>query len=228
MTFNGALPEAPLTITGEFPLNEHLQDQPSIRFLFSLDKWIGQNLILLSHFDQIEAFVRSIVETRILKMQISVRGNIIWDGQVSDFNTGNFKEILCPIEWIQKCRWIAQHYQVNPALPSLAKVPDDKWSGIEDLYFLLKNKERSVPAPGLIITYEVSDLSPVKESDLSGALTIANDNQTDDFFGLQVPLGPMRHTFNDVRFVSRTPLGNGKEKFVFSTTDKTKRTCILL
>jgi hypothetical protein len=209
-------------------LSGDVREQPSIRFQFSLDKWTGQSLNLLSHFDQIEGFVRSIIATRILKFQIMVRGNIIWDGQVSDYNTGNFKDILLPIEWIQKCRWIAQHYQVNPALPSLAKVPDDKWSGIEDLYFLLKNKERSVPAPGMTLTYELSDVAPVKQLDLSGSLMMTNENQTEDFFGIQVPLGPMQHTFNYVKFVSRTPLENGEERFVFATTDKTIQTRILL
>jgi hypothetical protein len=84
-------------------------------------------VLVLAHFDQVETLARSLVASNIPKMQILVRGNILWKGSVGNFNLEEMKSILFPIEWLQKCRWIAQHCNINPILPNLKSISVEQW-----------------------------------------------------------------------------------------------------
>ena len=228
MTFSGALPESPLEITGQIPFDEKIRNEASAGFTLSLDKWTGQTVLLLSHFDQIEALVRSLVASNIPKMQMFVRGTVLWTGSLRDFDAGRIKNILCPLEWLQKCRWIAQHFNVNPILPNLSEISDEQWDWIEELYGLLRNKEFSVPEPGQTISFVASIARSASEFQGGGTLVSEKGQQTVDFLGASVPLGPTRNTFSEVKLITLSPLDGDRAKYVFETTEKTKRTSILL
>jgi hypothetical protein len=227
ITFSGGLPQSPAEISGELPFDIKFQDEASSHFTFSLDKWTGQRMLLLSHFDQVEKLVRSLIASYVPKMEISVLGNILWTGHLNDLETESLKGILYPIDLLQKCRWIAQHFNINPVLPRLTDVSKVQWDTVKELYGLLKNKEISISQAGQIISFVTSGVPPDKGFLDSGTLVIEKEEQTVDFFGASVPLGPTRHILNDLKFISRTPLDKGGTKFVFETTDTTKQTSIL-
>ena len=227
MSFRGTLPESPVEIIGEIPFDNKFRNEASLSLTLSLDKWTGQRILLLPHFDQTNAIAQCSIMSHIPKMQILVRGNILWKGNLGNLKLEELKGILAPLEWLQKCRWIAEHFNVNPALPSLESISNEQWAMIEDLYTLLENREISIPDPGHTISFIASMLQPKKlESD--GVLSIENDEQMIDFFGAMVHLGRTRHTYKDMKLISQTPLDGGHEKFVFESTEKTMRTSVLL
>ena len=227
-SFKAELPESPFSITGEIPFDDQFIDQCSVNFHFAFDKWVGQQILLLAHFDQIDSLISASCIPSCPKMELSIHGNVIWSGELRDMAAKKISNILFILDWLKKCRWLAQHYNVNPALPQMNKITDDQWDTIEELYGLLKDKEICVPEPGKQLTFEASKAPEEAEFLPAGTLTIGRDAQILDFLGNAVTLGPTRHSFSAVRLTSRTVLENGGARFVFDTSEDTKRTSTLL
>jgi hypothetical protein len=59
-------------------------------------------------------------------------------------------------------------------------------------------------------------------------LRIEKPEQQFDLFSIPVRLGPIRHVFTEMEFVSQTPLDDGTVKVILSGTKDTTRTSSLI
>lgn len=231
MTFRGAMPDSPLEINGEVALHQDFKKEiSSSHLIFSLDKWNGQSVLLLSFFDQIEILVKALCASAVPKMQILVRGNILWTGVLGDFEAKAMHNISYMIEWLRKCRWLAQHFSINPIMTPLQDVSDENWDAIFECYDLLQTKNVVIPAPELTISFS-SGNPPPPENALSGGdgvLRIEKPEIVFQIFGQPVRIGPIRYEFTEMRNVTFSPSEQGGTNFVFTGNSETKRIVTLL
>jgi hypothetical protein len=144
VTFRGELPDSPLEATVEIDRADPLAES-SMGFRFPFIKWNGQPLLMLPYFADIEILARSMAMSNISKLHWYIRGNLIMKSILQDYDKGEIQEVLAFLERLRKCRWIAQHYKVNPILQNLKTVSREEWDTFDDVYGLLNNKEIVIP-----------------------------------------------------------------------------------
>lgn len=230
VTFKGELPGSPLSANGEIPLKDEFQkDAQSSLVNFSLNNWIGQRLLHLAYFDQIESLVSTLARSDGPKLNILIRGNTIWSGRLGHFENDSLQSISLSIDWIKKCRWLAGHFGINPTLPSIQDISDEKWDSILETYDLLQNKSVSNPVPDLKINCSTN--SPPPNRDLfcgDGVLRIESPNAMLEFFGQTVRLGRVRYQFTGVKNAKCSPAADGGTDYVFYGNSDSMRTVTLL
>jgi Domain of unknown function (DUF4365) len=230
LTFHGSLPDSPLGISFEISREAILNAETfNSAISFSPSKWAGQPILLLAHFDQIKAFVEAFSGTAKPKMEIFVRGNSVVKGEINDGNPVFMKQIGRSIKWFSKCRWLAQHFQINPVVPPLDKLSEEQMDDLEDLHDLLTMQEKVTPKPHIQISI-VGSGTPPQEAFAKGydSLRIEKPEMMIDFWGTPVRLGPAQHLFSEMKLVSQTPSGSDGVKLVFEGTANTKLTSTLI
>ena len=146
LTFDGSLPNSPLGISFEISREAVLNAesfQSAIRF--SPSKWAGQPILQLAYFDQIKAFVEIFSGKPKPTMEIFIRGNSACKGETGGGIPGVMQQMARSIEWFCKCRWLAEHFQINPIMPPLNKLSTEQMDDIGELHDLLTKSETVTP-----------------------------------------------------------------------------------
>ncbi len=232
LTFEGSLPNSPLGISFEVSREAVLNAecfQSAIRF--SPSKWAGQPILQLAYFDQAKAFVEVFSGAVKPTMEIFVRGNSLCKGQTGGGTPAVLQQMARSIEWFCKCRWLAEHFQVNPVMPPLDKLSTEQMDDIEELHDLLTKSETVTPKPHIQLSCVASKVPPEPafgKDDGNGILRIDKQEQMIDFLGTSVRIGPIRHFFTGMKIISQTPAEDGGIKYVFEGSEDTKLTSILV
>jgi hypothetical protein len=230
MSFHGRLPNSPLEISFETTFQAAQSGEPfNLSIGFSPSKWVGQPILLLAYLDQITSFAKAFSGTSNPEMEIFINGNSAVKGEMGGKNSEVMKQTANAVEWFNRCRWLAQHFRVNPILPPLEKLGRERMDTLEELYDLLQKREIVVPSPNIKLSFFTK--KAVSNSDITNSdrlLRIEKPEQTIDFFGTHVPLGPTRHIFTDMNFASQSPTKDGEVKVILAGTEKTTRTSSLV
>jgi len=235
LSFEGGLSNSPLEIVFEISL-EAVQKAETFqsKILFSPSKWAGQHILWLSHFDQIKTFAESFLNQVSPKAEIYIRGNSVVCCDLIGGVTKTIRQMLNSIDWFRKCRWLANHYHINPKLPPLNKLTKDQMEDADFLYGLLTQSEIVSPAPHVkaaFITESVPSECIVldNESFLSdGVLKFTLLEKNVDFLGIPVPIGAISCRLSEMKLFSKSVLKDGKVELVFEGTQETKQTSTLL
>jgi len=228
--FQGQLPNSPLSISFEVSWESALKAECfNLSIGFSPKNWTGQPILSLAYFDQITAFASAFSGPQNPGMEIFIQGNSALKGVLGCEGTELTRGINQVLEWFRKCRLLAKHFEVNPHFPSLDKFREKKMDALARLYALLTEQGIAVPSPNIRLTFYTDKLVTkdiIASSDR--ILRVEKAEQTFDFFGMPVRLGPIRHVFTEMDFTSQKQLVDGSVEVVLSGTGNTTRTSSLL
>jgi len=223
--FVGNLPNSPLALSFELP-HAYLDTRRSVdlSIAFSLSKWAGQPILNLSAFNQIKTFSESFSGEQKPKIEIFVGETSRVRGELGGNGTPIFAFIENSLAWLIKCRWLAEHFNVNPLLPSLDTFSQADYNRLEELHDVLNLGRMAWPRPYLELSVEVEPIpgSNLAPADTAKSLRLQSLRHTYNFFGTPVSLPPMENTFSEVNLFSRTPVDGSKmEKLIFKGNEKT-------
>lgn len=203
--FLASLDRSPLSIELKI---EDVLGKPVTSFQTPLDlkKWEDQELRRLASFDQIETFVTTLATKQ------EFRGTYFFEGAklgVFEATANPEKSILGlknTIDWIGKCRYIAERYKINAKLPKLSEITYRQECEVEDLWALTKNgfAERSWAARPF--GFSISPEAPVPEnwrstSPVVGALKFLGTERF-DFFGNIIEVTDVENLWTDMELES--------------------------
>lgn len=225
--FLGHIPNSPLRISFELP-HECLDTIRSVGLVieFSLSKWAGQPILDLAAFNQIKIFSESFSGETNPKFEISVEGNRLNRGELGGRGTPIFDFIEKSLEWLIKCRWLAEHFKVNPLLPALDVFSQADFNNIQELHDILKFGQIVYSKPYLELSIEVAPTEGrnIAPADTVKSLRLHSLNPTYNFFGTPISLPSIQHVFSEVNLFSRTSVDGSKiEKLVFKGNEKTRQ-----
>lgn len=226
LTFHGQLPDSPLEIAFEVSLEAALKADPfNLSFSFMPKKWAGQPIQHLAYFDQIVSFAKAFSAKPDPEMEIYCQGNSVLRGSLHSDSSDLTGGMLHALEWFEKCRWLARHFDVNPPFDKLER---KKMDLLEEVYDLLTHLGTRRPAPRIRFSFLGEKLSDSKIASSDKNLRIEMPQRIIDFFGIPTRLGPIRHDFTDINFVSQSPSNKGDMEVILEGTENTTRTSTLI
>ena len=228
--FQGQLPNSPLSISFEVSWEAAMKAECfNLSIAFLPKNWIGQPILNLAYFDQIASFANAFSGTQNPEMEIFFQGNSALRGALASDDANLSKGITQILEWFNKCRWLAKHYGINPLFPSFDKLGKKKMDSLDQLHDLLTQQGVTVASPHIRFEFFVDKIvSEETRSSSDRILRIEKPEQQFDLFSIPVRLGPIRHVFTEMEFVSQTPLDDGTVKVILSGTKDTTRTSSLI
>ncbi len=225
LSFIGSLPESPLALKLELeiaPGPRLIANDFEIRF--RLETWVGQHVLLMAHFDEVLSFAKAMVNEEQLRVDILMRGNPLVSGNMAKVDRKPMEEALFILEWLVKCRRIAQHFKINPKFSIEKSIRRDDWEEVEVLNELLAGREITLPAPGLRMTFESTLALPPEETGTSGGtLRIDDHEQPFCILGETVHLKGVQTFYTKIILISQTKLPDDKTAYVFDTTESSTR-----
>lgn len=228
--FHGQLPDSPLSISFEVSWEAAFKSECfNLSVGFSPKNWIGQPILNLAYFDLITTFANAFTGKPNPEMEIFIQGNSALRGALSNESAEMARGVNVSVEWLRKCRWLAKHFKVNPPFPPSDKLGKKRMDALEQLYDLLTQQGVAVPSPNIRFEFlagKIMSDEAIASSDKN--LRIEKPEQTFDFFGVTVHVGPIRHVFTEVEFVSQTQQDDGKVKVVLAGSKNTTRTSSLV
>ncbi len=187
--FVGNLANSPLAVSFELP-HEYLNTRRSVDLSieFSLSKWAGQPILNLTAFDQIKTFSETFSGKENAKIEIHVGGTSRVRGELGGKGMPIFDFIKESLEWLIKCRWLAEHFKVNPLLPALNVFSRADFDHIQELHDVLKFGKMIWPRPYLELSVEVEPIAGtnIAPADTAKSLRLEPSNTTYNFFGTSV------------------------------------------
>jgi hypothetical protein len=142
VTFHESHPDWPFGFSFEVSRDELFNaDTLCGGIRFSPSKWAGQPILQLAYFDQTKAFAELFSGDIKPTMEIFVRGNSFCKGHTEGGTPTMLQQMASWIQWVCKCRWLAEHFQVNPVMPPLDKLSTEQIECIEELYGLMTKSE---------------------------------------------------------------------------------------
>ncbi len=193
---------SPLVI--RFPYKPSPEQRGSrIDMSFHLEPWYGQPLLRLAYFDQLHSVFGCIDRVERVNMVGTERGNKLFSGSFLREGLNHLKHLSPLLECIRKAREIAQHFGVNPQLPSdfgLQHV-----SEIEEAYRLFRDGEHRKPAAGVRVSLDVPiegirNLLAGSDAALElGTLSLHREAELFPFLGAGIDLGPIDFELSEAR-----------------------------
>jgi hypothetical protein len=225
-SFRGGFPDSPLSICYETSWDAAFKAKP---FNFSLSfkpkNWIGQPILSLAYFDQTASFANAFSGTQGPEIEIFIQGNSLQKGVLSNGNGDIARGIRYVIDWFCRCRWLANHFKINPLFPPFEKLGRKQMDALDRLYVLFTQQGTAVSSPNIQIEFSSDRI--VSEDIIASSdkvLRMEKPAQTFNFMGTPVTLDPIQHIFTEVEIISQTKLNDGTVKVVFSGTKNTTRT----
>jgi len=130
VAIHATLPDSPLTIYLERTLNVvERPDRGEMKFSLNLEKWVGQAVRILSHFEQLYRFVQLVDEGNSIKLSFSFHGNELFSGTTRPGGEALFiRECLPKLKNLDDVRVVCRKLNLDPILPPLETLEEDKQS----------------------------------------------------------------------------------------------------
>jgi len=213
MWFKGHLAESPLKV--EFvwdpPVGE-IARPVAVLFRFNLIHWQGQALQGLAYFKQLS----ELVTAKVYDLVCFIRGNHVFKAKYILPEGESRNQVMETFDWLKKCRRVAQKLGVNPVFPDLEVFHGKKCDHTHLLVKVLECGGHEQNNAGQEL--EMSCDAPLMDiSHMEEPLTLQRTEpiQIMDFFGVQVPFGPLNHTWTDMHLISTKPLNANKIQLMF-------------
>jgi len=211
--FAGQLSESPLKVSCVSEMGEDGKWKPWVTvFRISWAAWEGQALRALAYFVELDAFFR---ETKFF-VRFYIRGFREWPPQVIGLDEVGQKRAIEGIEWLEKCRRLAESIGANPPFPAANAINTIESNDVRLLVKLIdegKHEQENAGQTASIATDALSDNKQCPKEIVS--LTVTEGFRVLDFLGVKVPIGPLQHTWTGVELVETRPIGDGRVELFF-------------
>jgi len=223
--FVGGLPNSPLSLSFELA-HEGLDARRSVDLSieFNLLTWAGQPVLNLSAFDKIKSFHDAFSGQRNPKVQIDVGGVMRTRGEMGGKGTPIFDFMGESLDWLVKCRWLAEHFKVNPPLPSLDTISVEDFDQIGELHDILKWHKMERPRPYMELSFAMEKPQPqdMGQAKTAKSLWMKIPQRPGDFLGAPVTIPAIDHVFSEMKLLSATPIDGGSSvKLVLKGDERT-------
>jgi hypothetical protein len=126
------------------------------------------------------------------------------------------KRTLVALEWIESCRRVAQHIESNPPFPPADAIDETQSNDVQLLVKLLNEGKHEQKNAGEILA--VSGELPTESTEIpkdAAVLTRQEPGRMLKFFSLEVPIGPLIHTWTELELIARSPQNEGRVELTF-------------
>lgn len=212
-SFNGHLSESPLKVACICERGEDGKWK-SWEVVFRLDwgAWHGQALLALAYFVEIDAFLRE----KDFLVRFYIRGHREWPAEKLVLDNPQKLLALEAMDWLQTCKRVAKRIGANPPFPAANAVGEIESNDVRLLVKLIEEGKHEQANAEQICA--ISADAPTEGSqppkDIA-SMTVPEPVRTLSFFGVKVPIGPLKHTWTNVELVETRPLDNGRIEMIF-------------
>ena len=208
ISFKGQLSESPLKVDLSCEVNENGKwDNKAIFFKLNWSDWEQQTLLSLAYFGAINDFVRC----KEFTLRAYIRGNEFWKGEKFSPDTQTNAPAIDAMDWFQKCRDLAKQVGANPLFPRAGALEEIESNDIRLMVELLEkdcHEQDNAGETSVIAAALPANKNPAINLRAS-KICLPEHLRMFNFCGMQVPFGPLLHTWTDVRLVATKPLENG-------------------
>jgi hypothetical protein len=221
-TFHGSFPDAPLSLECAIALPATKHTPIKCKIAHPTERWHGQPVRNLAYFDQIARIFEHLHTRQEIRSELFFKGNSLVEGRISMENINSISGLVQIINWLRRCRKVAECYAINPGLPDLTKITSENWEAVNDL-FILSNEAKVVKSePGLSAKLTVSGTDAGwNELPMSGCFRLDNPDPTIHILGVPVRPGPLRTFFTNVTMTRVSALPDGRRIIAVKGTDST-------
>jgi hypothetical protein len=213
--FRGQLSDSPFYIEyfREAGGNEK-QEQLIIKCKFVFNVWRGQPLLGLAYFLELYEFMHCSE----FSIRSFIRGNQVWPPENLIVTDEGRKRAIEALEWLEKARQAARYLGANPPFPQAETINANEAES-KDVQLMIKLIEAGVHEQnnaGQIVALSCDNLSPgpeIGKKELTANWT--EPFRKINFFGLEIPFGPLVHTWTDLELVATRPLDNNRTEITF-------------
>jgi hypothetical protein len=213
--FVGQLSDSPFWVeyireTGEAESDKRCVIKCSLEF----NEWMGQPLLGLAYFSEINDFIHH-VEFSVRSM---IRGNQVWPDETITTTDIGRKRAIDGLEWLYKCRSTAKYLHVNPVFPKAETINADHLES-QNVQLMVKLIEVGVheqdnAGKEMIMWGEgANEEIPVGKKQLTVNWT---EHRVINFFGVEIPFGPLAHTWTDLEIVEARQLTEIRREMTFN------------
>lgn len=179
---------------------------------FSLNKWIGQKILTLPYFDQINTFSESLSKKQQLNYEIEYNGLYLGKGQIAIADhdgSETTQSFTCRV--LKSIRTVCARININPACPDIFDLSDDESQWWLEAASLVENDSVKLSGEGLKITGELDD--PKIDLPETGLFKIESDYAYAAFCG-EVVLGRTEMILEGCHAKKATCNQTGKHQFI--------------
>ena len=213
VTFNGQLRESPLTVSFIRERGPDGRWTPEVlNFKFNWGAWEGQALLALAYFAELEAFLR---QDRFF-LRSYIRGWRESPAEELVLNDPAKEKGIGAMDWLQKCKLVAQSIGANPPFPAANAVNETQSDDVRLLVELIESgfHEQGMVGEELVISGEGSPKDiPIGGKGLKVRRTESFRKM--NFFGIEIPFGPLIHTWTDLELVATRPESENRTELTF-------------
>ncbi|MFA6562049.1 MAG: hypothetical protein WCV00_09115 [Verrucomicrobiia bacterium] len=213
--FRSSWPASPFRLQFTVSIDDVMAARPfKLATGFDFLVWQNHPVLQLPYYDRTRDVVASLCSVTNSRIEVFVMGNSICSAIRENPAADECRTILNIFEWLEKCRWLALHLNVNPRLPLLTEITDEQWDNVEFLYRLLKEGVWRQDIAGISFTINVDQKDvPMKAEDSkpSELLMLDTNPRMIDFLGVPVAAGRLKQVFTEVRLVQMTAEVDGSK-----------------
>ena len=213
VSFKGQLSESPLKVDFVRELDEEGKWKPcKLTFRLQWGAWEGQALLALAYFVELDAFFRKDE----FFLRFYVRGHQLWPPEKLVLNNSERKQPIKAMDWLKKCNRVAQSIGANPPFPAANAIKEIESDDVRLLVKLIESgvHEQSIVGEELGIWGEgASEEIQVGKKFLTASRT--EPFRKINFFGIEIPFGPLIHTWTDLELVATRQLSDVRTEMTF-------------
>ena len=213
ISFNGQLCDSPLIVKlvreqdaeGKWKLCE---------FCCTLQwgAWEGQPLLALAYFRELDELFRK----GEFLLRPYIRGHRDWPSEELAVGDSAKTKLTLAMDWLRKCKRAAQIIGVNAPFPAENAVKELESDDTKLLIKMLEfgSHEQSIAGEEVGLSGEgPSDGLHIRKNELTAHWT--EPFRKLKFFGLEIPFGPLNHTWTDLKLVKTCPSGDNRTEMLF-------------
>lgn len=208
MRFNGSLPRCPLSveITVDRGANEN-DFNISVSTPLQLDEWEGQPVSQLSWFDELRGLVSTLATEQEVALTYFIEGTRVGCGGLTATNSEININIHRELDWLERVRFSANHYGVNPPLPKPTGITYQTERELDALWALTRGDSFQDEISGATFGCSVDSEGPLPphwksgESQVHGTMKIIGTAPF-SLFGHVIEIPNVENIMTDVELIS--------------------------
>lgn len=168
----------------------------------------------LAFFSELNEFVHR----REVVIRSFIKGNQVWPQETLIIDAGAQKQLIGSLDWLQKGREVARYLGVNPLFPE-AETINANGTESKDVQLMIKLIESGFHEQsndGQIVC--ISCDNPYSGPEVGTkqlATSMPEPYRKINFFGMEIPFGPLVHTWTDLELISICPVGANRTEMTF-------------
>jgi hypothetical protein len=215
VVFRGQLSESPLYV--EYILEGHGAEKATrstIKCRFDWNAWEGQPLLGLAYFSELSEWIRCSEFTA----RSYIRGNQPWQPEVVRVVDPARLQVIEAIDWLLKSRHAAEYLRLSPPFPRAETINANEAES-KEVRLMVKLIEFGFHEQSIAgQTLGLSGDSPcnsinIGTEGLMGKWT--EPFRKINFFGLEIPFGPLAHSWTDLQLMAIRPMAENRQELEF-------------